>query len=428
MGVTISGITSITQYYYDAEGQRAGKAALTWIGSGSPNLSNSATGVCGAPESNSYWTKSIQSIYLLDLGGQQVTELNGAGTWQHSNVWNGPRLTATYNSTGIHFYIADPLGTKRVQASSAGLPELNCLSLPYGNDIGNPRQTDCVVPPGGTSAADASEIHFTGKERDTESGNDYFSARYYASSMGRFMSPDPMGGHYENPQTLNKYAYVINNPLTMTDPTGLDIWLKGCGDNSATCQNNYAGTTDKDGAFSRTHLTGDQTGDATLGAHGISVTVGSGDSAKTYAGVWDTNKGEGGTVTVAGAGALSGYKADVTGNCGGTCVASGSITSMNPNSGNITKALFGVLDTKSSGYVKNAGTDAMNFFHPGATNFRGHASGDPSGMPSTHIPIDPKASLPNNEWHVDGSFPYDGVKDWLTHAGCATGASCDPTK
>ena len=269
---------------------------------------------------------------------------------------------------------------------------------------------------------------YTGKERDTESGNDYFSARYYASSMGRFMSPDPMGGHYENPQTLNKYAYVINNPLTMTDPTGLDIWLKGCGDNSATCQNNYAGTTDKDGAFSRTHLTGDQTGDATLGAHGISVTVGSGDSAKTYAGVWDTNKGEGGTVTVAGAGALSGYKADVTGNCGGTCVASGSITSMNPNSGNITKALFGVLDTKSSGYVKNAGTDAMNFFHPGATNFRGHASGDPSGMPSTHIPIDPKASLPNNEWHVDGSFPYDGVKDWLTHAGCATGASCDPTK
>jgi RHS repeat-associated protein len=34
--------------------------------------------------------------------------------------------------------------------------------------------------------------HFTGKERDTESGNDYFGARYYASSMGRFMSPDPL--------------------------------------------------------------------------------------------------------------------------------------------------------------------------------------------------------------------------------------------
>ena len=36
-------------------------------------------------------------------------------------------------------------------------------------------------------------IPFTGKERDSESGNDYFGARYYAASMGRFMSPDPMG-------------------------------------------------------------------------------------------------------------------------------------------------------------------------------------------------------------------------------------------
>jgi len=35
--------------------------------------------------------------------------------------------------------------------------------------------------------------HFTGKERDSESGNDYFGARYYSSAMGRFMSPDPSG-------------------------------------------------------------------------------------------------------------------------------------------------------------------------------------------------------------------------------------------
>jgi RHS repeat-associated protein len=38
-----------------------------------------------------------------------------------------------------------------------------------------------------------SRYRYTGKERDTESGNDYFGARYYASSMGRFMSPDPSG-------------------------------------------------------------------------------------------------------------------------------------------------------------------------------------------------------------------------------------------
>src|SRR5438477_2046578 len=79
----------------------------------------------------------------------------------------------------------------------------------------------------------------TGKERDSESGLDNFGARYDASTMGRFMTPDPLGGHMEDPQTLNKYAYVRNNPTTLTDPTGLDIWLQGCGkETSSTCQNN----------------------------------------------------------------------------------------------------------------------------------------------------------------------------------------------
>ena len=68
---------------------------------------------------------------------------------------------------------------------------------------------------------------YTGKERDTESGNDYFGARYYSSAMGRFMSPDwsaqeePVPyAKLDNPQTLNLYSYVENNPLTSTDPTG----------------------------------------------------------------------------------------------------------------------------------------------------------------------------------------------------------------
>jgi len=69
--------------------------------------------------------------------------------------------------------------------------------------------------------------HFTGKERDSESGNDYFGARYYASAMGRWLSPDWNGSpvpvpyaDFTNPQTLNLYAYVSNNPLRRNDPTG----------------------------------------------------------------------------------------------------------------------------------------------------------------------------------------------------------------
>jgi RHS repeat-associated protein len=83
----------------------------------------------------------------------------------------------------------------------------------------------------------------TGKERDAESGNDYFMARYYNSAMGRFMSPD-WSAKYEpvpyakldNPQTLNLYAYVGNNPLNRTDPTGHCVanpqaggFTQGCG-------------------------------------------------------------------------------------------------------------------------------------------------------------------------------------------------------
>ncbi len=76
----------------------------------------------------------------------------------------------------------------------------------------------------------------TGKERDSESGNDYFGARYYASTMGRMMSPDPSQLYFANPaypQSLNLYSYGRNNPLVNTDPTGMDC-VRDNGDRTAT--------------------------------------------------------------------------------------------------------------------------------------------------------------------------------------------------
>jgi RHS repeat-associated protein len=74
----------------------------------------------------------------------------------------------------------------------------------------------------------------TGKERDQESGNDYFGYRYYASSMGRWLSPDPTGLDYAdltNPQSFNLYSYVLNNPLKFGDPNGLYCaWEDGTSD------------------------------------------------------------------------------------------------------------------------------------------------------------------------------------------------------
>jgi RHS repeat-associated protein len=77
------------------------------------------------------------------------------------------------------------------------------------------------------SVASSLPRHSSGKERDTESGNDYFLARYYNSATGRFLSPDwsakedPVPyAKLDNPQTLNLYSYVQNNPLSHVDADG----------------------------------------------------------------------------------------------------------------------------------------------------------------------------------------------------------------
>src|SRR5436190_8331034 len=71
----------------------------------------------------------------------------------------------------------------------------------------------------------------TGKERDSESGNDYFGARYYASAIGRWLSPDwadkPEPVPYaelDDSQSLNLYVYLNNNPLAKVDPDGHCCW------------------------------------------------------------------------------------------------------------------------------------------------------------------------------------------------------------
>ena len=75
----------------------------------------------------------------------------------------------------------------------------------------------------------------SGKERDQETGLDYFGARYYSGAQGRFTSVDPIAGLILNPQSFNRYAYALNNPLKFIDPTGMVVvWAdevcdaKGC--------------------------------------------------------------------------------------------------------------------------------------------------------------------------------------------------------
>jgi RHS repeat-associated protein len=194
----VAGFTTMTGYVYDAEGNRVAKGAI-------------ATWSCD-PSVNGLVTAANVTDYILGSGGEQVTEMaqNASGNMeaQHVNVWAGGKLLATYDPNGLHFYLDDPLGSRRVQTDYAGVVEQNCASLPFGD---------------GESCAPLPTEHlFTGKERDTESCNDYFGARYYSSAMGRWMSPDkPFADqHVANPQSWNLYSYTLNNPLRFVDQDG----------------------------------------------------------------------------------------------------------------------------------------------------------------------------------------------------------------
>src|SRR5580692_1007766 len=85
----------------------------------------------------------------------------------------------------------------------------------------------CAIPENDARRLGCTAHKFTGKERDAESNLDMFGARYYGSSLGRFMTPDwsskpePVPyADFENPQSLNQYSYSGNNPSSKSDPDG----------------------------------------------------------------------------------------------------------------------------------------------------------------------------------------------------------------
>jgi len=171
---------------------------------------------------------------ILGPGNQQLTEMRwsgGTAQWAHTNVWANGQLIATYSPDPdqdndvvgiINFHLTDWLGTRRVLTDYAGNPVESDYSLPYGDGL-----STSVDPGAPATTADATPLRFTGKERDTESGNDYFGARYYFSGMGQFLSPDwsaqlePVPyARLADPQSLNLYSYARNNPLIVVDPDG----------------------------------------------------------------------------------------------------------------------------------------------------------------------------------------------------------------
>ena len=158
----------------------------------------------------------VKVDYLYDTEGRQNTEVNSSLGWNRIEVYAAGSHLATYagGATGTtYFNHADWLGTERARTTVTGSLCETVNSLAFGDGMST-----------SGSCGDPTPMHFTGYQRDMESGLDNAQARYMGSSLGRFLSPDPAnaGADSTNPQSWNMYSYVLNNPLSAIDPFGLD--------------------------------------------------------------------------------------------------------------------------------------------------------------------------------------------------------------
>jgi RHS repeat-associated protein len=173
-------------YLYDGDGKRVEKA------SGSPLTAN--------------------KLYWYGTDRNPVIETNAAGNEIDRYFYFAGKLVVREEANdAVNHYASDALGNVRYVYGTAGAPDRSDY-YPFGGERVYQSQAN-------------NHYKFTAKERDSESGLDNFGARYNSSSMGRFMSPDPsnIGVDRRYPQSWNAYSYSVNNPLNLTDPTGLYV-------------------------------------------------------------------------------------------------------------------------------------------------------------------------------------------------------------
>ena len=142
-----------------------------------------------------------------------IAETDASGNNSNEYVFFGGNRIARVNSGGdVIYYMKDHRGTSRVISDASGTILDDSDFYPFGGERS-------------VTSSSGNTHKFTGKDRDSESGNDYFGARYYSSTTGRFISADPgwfLVADPSNPQTWNQYSYALNNPLRFIDPTGMD--------------------------------------------------------------------------------------------------------------------------------------------------------------------------------------------------------------
>jgi RHS repeat-associated protein len=193
--------------------------------------------------------RNIGSTYNLTYDVEnRLTGVSGGTTATFAYDGDGTRVKATVNgvttayvgnhyevnlTTGVttSYYYA---GNQRVAMRQAGVvsylhgDHLNSASLATnasGGLVSN--STTRYYPYGSTRVAGSglpTEYRFTGQRREAGLGGPdglyFYNARWYDPSLGRFLSADTIVPNPGNPQSLNRYSYVLNNALKFTDPTG----------------------------------------------------------------------------------------------------------------------------------------------------------------------------------------------------------------
>ncbi|MBD0372900.1 MAG: S8 family serine peptidase [Pyrinomonadaceae bacterium] len=146
------------------------------------------------------------------LGGQVIAEITGAGVWQRGYVYLGSQLLAIQYAGGVHWVHQDPIAKSQRITDSSGALESWIELDPWGGEITG-RSANTVFQP----------HKYTTYERDNNGGDEAMFRRY-EGRWNRFAQPDPYDGSYSltDPQSFNRYAYVQNDPVNLTDPTGLD--------------------------------------------------------------------------------------------------------------------------------------------------------------------------------------------------------------
>ena len=194
-------------------------AAGNLTGTGSDTYTYNAEGLMATNSGTAYTydggglrtKKQAGKLYWYGLNGEVLAETDASGNNISEYIYfNGRRIARREASGTVYYFITDHIGNVRVVASASGGVVEESDYLPFG--------TENVI----TSTLD-NNYKFIGMERDFEgtAALDHTLYRQYAPNLARWTSPDPVHGSPANPQTWNRYPYVINDPMTKIDPLGL---------------------------------------------------------------------------------------------------------------------------------------------------------------------------------------------------------------